>query len=412
MPKISLSPSFLRGVRPPTTGQVEHADSACPGLRLRLSHGGTATWVLGCRDASGKMRRFKLGAYPAIGLAEARDLARQRREEVRRGADPIRDARRVRQVATTSVPKPASLAVLLDGYAKDVGARRRSWPEARRRIEDVFKAHLSRVTLEITAAELQLTVDAHGSRSSAGAAVRYIRPVLKWGTKRGLIIRGTGESLDQPDGALTVRRRRLSRDEMRAILRNLDQAGGYGEVLRWLFLTGCRLNEACDMRWQDVDLHTGLWTIPITKQDKVHVVPLPQQALARLRELLSVKNLVQHAVSAALVFTNTRGGKLVNWDRATKAVHRASSTSGWHRHDIRRSVASLMGDIGVPPHVIEVSLGHVLRSSSDGSTLSRVATVYNTSRYRREHAEALQQLADELDLIEQGSKQASGLLRV
>ena len=413
MPRNVLTPAFLRTVKPPMTGQVEHADAACPGLRLRLSRGGAATWLLGCRDKAGKPRRFTLGAFPAIGLAAARDLARQRREDVRGGADPIREAQQRREAAAKPAPVLASLTALLDGYAKDVGARRRSWAEARRRIEDVFKAHLGRATADITAPELQLTVDAHGSRSSAGAAVRYLRPVLKWGGKRGLVARGTGEALDQPDGALAVRQRRLTRDEMQAILGELDEAGSYGRVMRWLFWTGCRLNEACDMRWRDADLSAGLWTVPVTKQGRAHAVPLPRQAVTMLRTLLPVDDdgAVQDADPAALVFASKRGGKLVNWDRATKAVQDGSATSGWHRHDIRRSVASLMGDMGLAPHVIEVALGHALRSSSDGSSLSRVATTYNTSRYRREHAEALQWLADELDMIEAGGAQIVRLAR-
>jgi hypothetical protein len=90
----------------------------------------------------------------------------------------------------------------------------------------------------------------------------------------------------------------------------------------------------------------------------------------------------------------------VNWDRATKAIQAQSGTAGWHRHDIRRTVASLMGDLGIAPHVIEVALGHALRSSSDGSGLSRVATTYNTSRYRDEHVDASQRLADELERLQ------------
>jgi integrase len=197
---------------------------------------------------------------------------------------------------------------------------------------------------------------------------------------------------------------------MAAILPKLDKAGSYGRVFRWLFWTGCRLNEACGMRWRDVNLETGLWTMAHTKQDREgtnrprHVVPLPGPAIKLLRTLLPVDDPGQtiDPDADALVFTSTRGGALVNWDRATKALHEASKTGGWHRHDIRRSVASLMGDLGIAPHVIEVALGHALRSSSDGSTLGKTATIYNRSRYQPEHAVALAKLADELALIEEG----------
>jgi hypothetical protein len=155
------------------------------------------------------------------------------------------------------------------------------------------------------------------------------------------------------------------------------------------------------MRLRDVDIEAGLWTIPDTKQKRPHIVPLPRQALTQLRTARS-----NNLPPDSLIFGSTRGHVLSNWDRETKAIQRTSGTSAWHRHDVRRSVASLMGDIGVAPHVIEVALGHALRTSSDGSSLSGIAATYNLSRYRSEHAQALQQLADELDRIENGAERA------
>jgi len=390
---IPLTPGFLRTVRPPAAGQVEHADGGCAGLRLRLSAGGAATWLLGCRDAAGRPRRFTIGSFPAIGLARARDAARELREEVRKGRDPVAEARLAR---SAGAPAGASLtlATLLDAYAKDKGAARRSWLEMRRRIESVFAAHMRSNPGSFAGPELQLTVDAHPSRSSAGAAVRYLRPVLKWGAKRGHVQRGVGELLDAPEGALKKRQRRLDRAEIKAILRVLD-GSSYHQAMRWLLLTACRLNEACGARWPDIDFEAATWTIPETKQGGSHVVPLSRQAIALLRARMAGGN----EMPPGLIFANAAGGTLANWHEQTAALQRRSGTAGWHRHDLRRTAASLMGDAGVPPHVIEMTLGHVLRTSSDGSTLGRVATTYNTSRYRAEQADALQRLADELDLI-------------
>jgi integrase len=394
----------------PSVGQVEHADGGCPGLRFRLSQGGKRTWVLGCRDALGKPRRFVLGDFPAMGLAEARERARALRQDVRRGRDPIKEKRdavvtaaaEAEAKAKDAKAEVATLRSLLDGYAAAVGASRRSWAEARRRIESVFAAHLDMRSASLTPAGLQLTVDAHPSRSSAGAAVRYLRPVLKWGAKRGLAERGMGEALDMPEGALGVRTRVLSRPEIAAILGALNKAGAYGRALRWLFWTGCRLNEACGARWRDVGMDAATWTIPQTKQGKPLVVPLPPAALAMVRAMLPKDAAGQPVITdpEALVFAGATGGPLVNWDRATKALQAASGTAGWHRHDIRRTVATLLGRLGVAPHVIEVALGHAIRTSSDGSALGRVATVYNRSRYEHEHRVALDLLAAELASIE------------
>lgn len=103
----------------------------------------------------------------------------------------------------------------------------------------------------------------------------------------------------------------------------------------------------------------------------------------------------------ALVFPSARGGLLSNWDRVTKALHAASGTDAWHRHDLRRTVATMLGDLGFAPHVISVVLGHA--HVAEGAT-----AVYARSRYQREHGEALQALADHIERI---TKRASNVLR-
>ncbi len=77
---------------------MDLADSTLPGLRLRLTARGGRTWVLACRDTLGRMRRFPLGEYPTMGIADAREAAREMRAEVRKGADPVAKRKRQRAI--------------------------------------------------------------------------------------------------------------------------------------------------------------------------------------------------------------------------------------------------------------------------------------------------------------------------
>jgi integrase len=201
------------------------------------------------------------------------------------------------------------------------------------------------------------------------------------------------------------RDRVLSRAELKAVWPCLP--GPHGEVLKWLLWTGCRLNEAAGMRWQEISGNN--WTIPDvrTKNGQSRSVPLSRQAIALLAEIKD-RNARQpllhaHLRSAAnhpsngvegdeLVFHGQGSAKLSNWDRYTKKVQKASSTSAWHRHDLRRTVATILGDLGFAPHVVGVVLGH--SNIADGAT-----AIYARSRYQREHREALQTLADEIESI-------------
>jgi hypothetical protein len=95
------------------------------------------------------------------------------------------------------------------------------------------------------------------------------------------------------------------------------------------------------------------------------------------------------------VFTS-KGKPLSDWENATARLQVASGTTGWHRHDLRRTCATLMGEMGTMPDIVEAALNHV-------AIRSPLATVYNKSRYRPEVAAALQRLADVLEGIEHGA---------
>jgi hypothetical protein len=72
-----------------------------------------------------------------------------------------------------------------------------------------------------------------------------------------------------------------------------------------------------------------------------------------------------------------------------------SGTSGWHRHDLRRSGATMLGNMGIEPHTVETSINHV-------SIHSQLAVTDDTALCRPQVADALQPLADRLDIIALG----------
>jgi integrase len=162
-------------------------------------------------------------------------------------------------------------------------------------------------------------------------------------------------------------------------------------VLRFILLTLARREEAAGACWREIDLTAGTWTVPVerTKNAEPHTVPLSRQAISLLRNL-------GPGAADELVFPTLTGTPLGNWDRETKVLQVASGTSGWTRHDLRRTGATMLGEMGELPDIIEAALNHV-------SIRSPLAATYNRSRYRPQVAAALQRLADALDGIEAGS---------
>jgi integrase len=371
-----LSAKALAAVKPSAT-TIELVDGYVPGLRVRVLPNGTRSWSLNIRDGKGKRRRFEVGS--GLGLSDARKKAEDLRRSVRTGGDPTAERRAVRQRAKAARENVGTLRGLLEHYyAKGPGTQQRRATASKQRIATVFAKVLGTPLLDLDRATIQLIADGWRSASTASSAIRSLRPCLKWADKRGFTRSGLAD-LEQV--APTRRRDRVILPaEIASIWPHLRAA--HGDVIRWLLLTGCRLNEAAGMTWDEIE--DDRWTIPAAraKNELERVIPLSPPVIALL-------NSRTRGAPNALVFPSERGKVLSNWDRETKRLNRLSNTVGWHRHDLRRSVATLLGDLGFPPHVISVVLGHAHIAA--GAT-----AIYARSRYQREHADALNALAAEI----------------
>jgi integrase len=290
-----------------------------------------------------------------------------------------------------SAPKGHTLGQLLDVYTRQVGANTKSWPtQMDPHIRRVFRAHLDVSLARLSVGALQMTIDQHTKPKSAAFGVRCLMPVLRWAASPGrAYIDRTLLDL-RASAPKPVRDRVLSHEELGRLLPVLRASHSiYARALLLILLTAARRSEVASARWRDIDFVARTWTLPATKNGQSHVIPLSRQALALLRALSPAPLDLQ-------VFVFTANGKpLGDWINATRRVQAASATSGWTRHDLRRSAATLCGELGVMPDVVEALLNHTVIHS-------QIASVYNRSRYRPQVAEALQRLADLFDTIQAG----------
>jgi integrase len=380
----ALKDAARSGVRP---GDL--IDAGQRGLRLRVTPKGIAAWVLACRDKGGKMRRFPLGSWPEMGIAKAREAARALHHRVRvEGADPIDERRKARAKDTSGT---STLAGIIDIYEQQKGATLRSWPEYRKSIGRVFGPLIGRSLADLSVVDLQLAADHYAARAQAALAVRCLRPILKWASAPGRAYVPSALAAISLATGVKRRERVLSRDELAALLPVLRaDKRPYAAAMRFMLLTLSRREEVCRARWRDIDWKAGTWTIPATnsKNKQPHVLPLSRQALELLQQ-------GPQGEPSALIFHTRSGGKLGNWDRETKIIQKKSHIGEWHRHDLRRTGSTLLGEMGELTHVLEAALNHA-------SIHSPLAATYNRSRYRPQVAAALARLADALDEIEAG----------
>ena len=192
----------------------------------------------------------------------------------------------------------------------------------------------------------------------------------------------------------------------------------HGVCAKFMLLTGARITEATTATWSQIDLEAKTWTVPPEnrkdtralrsrrqKSKQELVIPLSLQAVELLLEARQsevsrrqLNGLSQVVIGRDLLFVGPRGAKLGNWDRWLKATTAKTGIAGWSAHTLRRTTATLAGDLGAPPHLVSVMLGH---ASVGGQLLAG----YNQSTYSFEHRQILQKIGDKLEVLEGGKNE-------
>ena len=254
--------------------RIELIDAGCESLRLRITPKGKRTWSLCCRDQAGEMRRYTLGSHPQMGISDARTLARRNKDAVQfQGADPTAARREARKA------KPSmTLAQLIEEYEQKAEKPKKSWQENKMRIEVVFKPLLFKVVKELKLEDFIEITDVYKAKYSAAAAVRYIRPILKWANTRKYVDKSVIEI--KTDTKVNKRNRKLSNEELRLVLRSIgNSTNPYWQAMFFLLLTLTRKEEASKAKWADINFSSKTWQLHNTKNGEDFEVLLSPQAL-------------------------------------------------------------------------------------------------------------------------------------
>ena len=167
----------------------------------------------------------------------------------------------------------------------------------------------------------------------------------------------------------------------------------HGRCIKLLILCGCRRQEIGGMCVAAKSISSsGTWTLPAgrSKNDRAHTLPLLPAMLAIIKD-------VPRMASRDQLFGQRANG-FTAWSRGKAVLDARSGVKNWTTHDIRRSVATRMADLGIVPHVIEQILNH------QSGHKSGVAGIYNRSSYEREVRAALALWHDHIRTLVEGGK--------
>lgn len=318
MPKRISEMSALGVSRLKTPGL--HFVGGVAGLALQVSPTGGRTWVLRFH-VDGKRREMGLGAFPDLPLTDARDKAREQRQLLDRGIDPIEH--RLHERRTNEAARSASIS-FEDAAKKYIAAHESGWRNAKHgqqwrntletyaypvigkvMVRDIGLPHILRVLEPIWTTKTETASRLRGRLES----------VLDWATARGyrdglnparwkghldkLLARPSRMARTEHHAALPV-------SDMGAFMAKLREQSGMGaKALEFAILTAARSGEVRGAVRSEFDLSKAIWIVPgeRMKAGKEHRVPLSERAVELLKALPQM-------AGSELMFTAPRGGQL------------------------------------------------------------------------------------------------------
>jgi integrase len=357
---MRLTDLQIKKLLAPSKGQKTHFDEGMPGFGIRISQGGSKSFVV----VYGLRRRLKtIGRYPDIALADARKVAKKL----------LGDAAELPSDSPSLPITPYETArerFLVDTETRTKANTVKTY---RRLLEKYFR--YDKKLRDITRAEVMASVDAikhaHSERHHAFVA---IRTMMNWCVKRGLLDYSPVPRLAFP---VSARTRFLSDDELKVVWNRAGEFGDpYGTIVKLLILTGQRKNEIGAIRkvWMhDDEIH---YPAGFTKNKRPHQIPLGPLALGLLSSIDS---------EGDYFFPSNRSPDILfnSWSKSQVAFNKPLQIEPYTLHDLRRTYSSNMARLGVQIHVTEKLLNHV------SGAISGVAAIYNRHSYKNEMREAV-----------------------
>jgi integrase len=408
MPRAKRDPSNLtdlkvRALRPDPAGEYIQGDTQVPGFGVRVRPSGTAAYVVMKRlPGDTKPTRVTLGRVGDITLQEAREKARGAISAVRQGINVNRAKRRA--LEERSAQREAAMRVRAEtGYSPgtfgELATRyiERECPRLARggEIDRIIRRELlprlgERRFAELRRRDLNGIVNAivADSRPSAAHKVREVgKRIMSWAENEELIERNPFEGGKNPIHR-EERARALSATEIAALWRAWETMGApMGAFMRLALITGQRRSEIATMERRELDLEGRLWTIPPAKSKnrKAHLVPLSALAVEILEGLPQIDD--------RYVFSTRAGTRISGFSKAKSRAAKLAGVAAWRLHDLRRTMATRLAELGIPHPVVSKALNHSPRG------VMGVTAVYSRYEYLDERREAMERWAQRIGEI-------------
>jgi integrase len=371
----------------PSEGQAFYRDDKLKGLAVRITAGGTKSFVLE-KLIHRRVRRITLGRHGEISIETARKQAQKLLGQIAEGRDPVSERKRT----------AASAITLDDVYTEYLEHRRDLKPKTIADYNRVIavalvdwrRKPLVSITRDGVSRRFNRLRDKHGP-AWANLCMRLLRALFNFAAGKYADEAGQSPFAVNPVKVLNETKAWVRIDRRRNIIRPHELADWYRAVqclqnatirdyLLVLVFTGLRREEAARLRWRDVDPRGRTLTVTDTKNGRPHTLPLPDFLCTLLETRRSLS-------TGEFVFPGEgRCGHIVSPKKAKQKAIDASGVS-FTLHDLRRTFTTIAESLDIPGYALKRMLNH-----SDGSDVTAGYIVASVERLR----EPMQKVADYL----------------
>lgn len=359
---LALTDLTVSKLKPPTSGQKSYWDSSLRGFGIRVSCGGSKSWVV---QIGTQRKMITLSRYPAVSLKEARIEAK------RHLAAPI------------DTTKAISLDQALTTFIRHCEATLRprtvlSYRTSLYRHLIERKGSLRSWTTERLMAIIEELAD---TPSEQLHFFNICRTFLHFCVQRKFLQNNPLGGLPSP-AKRNTRNRVLSDTELVKIWKVADQdTAPLSRIIQICILTGMRRGEVSKLGWSYIDQAKRLITVPasVTKNHLEHSFPYGQM-------LQNVFDKFTEQEGKLFPGRTDKNEFFEGWSRGKENFDELCPLPQWQLHDLRRSFYTNMASLGVAPHICAKLVNHV----SGAGTISGISAVYNRHAYIEEQKAAIE----------------------
>ena len=345
--------------------RTEYRISSARNLVLVVRPTGSKAWYFRfVSPITRKHRKMRIGEYPTMGLAAARDRMVQLSASVNSGRDPL-----LQQNLEGEADSFERLAHLYMEGRQDrrPDGRSSAWQREVKRLLDrdilpFLRNHRAKLVLKSDVVGVVQRVTQRRSFGIADKTLGVIRAIYGWGIETGRVESDPTRALKKI-GTGRPRERVLSDAELRTFWNALNEQSGLSPAIRdaLQLLLGVRIAEATGALKAELDFDKRIWTIAAerNKSGRTHVIPLTEFAVGILRSASD------RARDSKWVFPAASKLHAVRSKSASRAMLRLSGEigiAGLRTHDLRRTCATGLGNLNIADEVIERILNHAPRT--------------------------------------------------